>query len=128
MFLSLEGAGVNARVDNQLHQFFADIVDNTYTFQFELGEFNFTSKNPTFTTRSGIFTPDDGVRGELPVASTGNLNNVTAVASGGIAVVGETTNANHQPSSSDVPLPVRPASTNPVFEPNENGQKSGRKA
>lgn len=45
----MQGADVNAHVDNELPQFVSDIVGKTYTFQLKLDEFNFTYKHQTFT-------------------------------------------------------------------------------
>ncbi|CAH8306067.1 unnamed protein product [Eruca vesicaria subsp. sativa] len=48
-FLCPRGIGVDARVDTDLPRSLADIVGKTYTFQLKLNDFNFTSKNQTFT-------------------------------------------------------------------------------
>ncbi|KAL0676826.1 hypothetical protein Bca4012_004807 [Brassica carinata] len=139
------GVGVDARVEDELPQFVADIVGKTFTFQLKLGEFNFTSKHQTFTI-SRIFTerqraplpafvgdgddhgPDDVIPVQNPVAPEVSPDTSTTVieqAGGVAAVTGENPNANYQSSSSAVPGgPL--GSSKQIADPNENGKKKAR--
>ncbi|CAH8372565.1 unnamed protein product [Eruca vesicaria subsp. sativa] len=52
------GIGVNAEVDTDLPRSLAAVVDNTYTFQLKLTDFNFTPNHQTFTI-SRIFPANE---------------------------------------------------------------------
>ncbi|CAN7029358.1 unnamed protein product [Brassica oleracea var. botrytis] len=49
LLTGLQGIGVDAQVDIELHRSLAEIVGNTYAFQLKLKDFNFTLKHQTFT-------------------------------------------------------------------------------
>ena len=71
------------------------------------------------------------MHGENPVeskVSDGDNKTDVELPYGVSGELGETTNANHQPSSSVVPGGGRLASTKPVDGPNENGKKKPRLA
>ncbi|KAL0827150.1 hypothetical protein Bca101_050827 [Brassica carinata] len=79
----------------------------------------------------GDHSADDVMHGENPVeskVSDGDNKTDVELPYGVSGELGETTNANHQPSSSVVPGGGRLASTKPVDGPNENGKKKPRLA